>query len=341
MMDCRFSENGVILPVSSLIDAPALARRADVARVLLKLESERPFGNFKILGGMYAGLRVLADRAGIAIAQLVEQRASNSDLPRLICASDGNHGLAVAEAARTAGGSATIYLHRGVDAHRAGRIEGRGAAIAWIDGTYDDAVDAAAAAAGRGEGILIPDTSADSSDPAVRLVMQGYATLSKELLRQLRSLEVRVSHGFVQAGVGGLAAAIAQGVLGDERHRAATIVVEPEGAACVGMALASGDLPRVSGDLKTVAEMLSCGEASAPAMEILRAHHARARAVDDAALAGAVELLGHDAGVETSASGGAGLAGLLQVANDPDLRRVHGLDRDSVVLLIITEASVS
>ena len=32
-------------------------------------------------------------------------------LPTLVCASDGNHGLAVAAAAQLAGASARIYLH--------------------------------------------------------------------------------------------------------------------------------------------------------------------------------------------------------------------------------------
>jgi diaminopropionate ammonia-lyase len=39
---------------TALSDCPALAHRADVGRVLVKVESERPFGNFKILGGMTA-----------------------------------------------------------------------------------------------------------------------------------------------------------------------------------------------------------------------------------------------------------------------------------------------
>src|SRR3546814_19678996 len=64
--------------------------------------------------------------------------AKQRDLPMLICASDGNHGLAVAAAAGFAGGTARIFLHGGVPPNRARRIERQGAGIVWIEGTYDD-----------------------------------------------------------------------------------------------------------------------------------------------------------------------------------------------------------
>src|SRR6185312_3829784 len=110
-------------------------------------------------------------------------------LPPLICASDGNHGLAVAAAARFAGGPARIFLHAGVPRVRARRIEQQGAAIAGVDGTYDDAGDAAAAAARAGAGILIADTAADAADPVVRDVMPGYGVIAHELRLQLEGAQ--------------------------------------------------------------------------------------------------------------------------------------------------------
>src|SRR3546814_15198284 len=83
----------------------------------------------------------------------------------LICASDGNHGLAVAAAAGFAGGTARIFLHGGVPPNRARRIERRGADIVWIEGTYDDAVAAALAAAKAGDGILVAETTNEPGDP--------------------------------------------------------------------------------------------------------------------------------------------------------------------------------
>jgi diaminopropionate ammonia-lyase len=334
MTTLSFSPSGLQLAPTSLRDVPGLARRAGLARVLVKLENERPLGNFKVLGGMYAGLRLLADHARLAVSELVDGREAGRDLPRLVCASDGNHGLSVAAAAWAAGSPATIYLHTGVAAGRTGRIARLGASIAWVAGTYDDAVEAAAAAAHAGEGLLVPDTTCDADNAAVALVMEGYAVLTRELCVQLRRMDAQLSHSFVQAGVGGLAAAVASGLGADG---GALIVVEPETAACVGRALAAGKPELFPGDLATSAEMLSCGLASAPALEILKRHGARPVAVGEDCLAQAIEALAADAAVETTSSGAAGLAGLLHVAMDPVLRRVHGLDRDSTALVIVTE----
>src|SRR5687768_4988470 len=82
-----------------LAELPSLARLTGVARVFAKLEGERPLGNFKLLGGMAAGLWALARAAGVPTPLQLRLRSKRSHpLPRLLCASDGNHGLAVAAA---------------------------------------------------------------------------------------------------------------------------------------------------------------------------------------------------------------------------------------------------
>ena len=307
-----------------LRELPALAHRTHVGRVFVKDESERPLGNFKVLGGMVAGLRALA-RAGA-------ERTS-----RLICASDGNHGLSVAAAARRAGARAAVYLPEHVSHSRAARIEALGGEIVWISGTYDDAVTAAAQAAARGVGVLIPDTSPDPDDPVVHDVMAGYALLTRELLTQFRDEAAdRPSHVFVQAGVGGLAAAVADGLAHVLREPKRILIVEPQAAACVARALQAGRPVRIDGDLHTAAEMLSCGLASAAALEILKRYEVHSLTVDENELLAAVDVLREVQGPATTPSGAAGLAGLLHAAR-PHLREAHRLGPDSSVLLIATE----
>jgi diaminopropionate ammonia-lyase len=46
-------------------------------------------------------------------------------------------------------------------------------------------------------------------------------------------------------------------------------------------------------------------------------------------------------GPNTTPSGAAGLAGLLQVAAQPELRAAHQLRGDSNVLLVITEGAIA
>src|SRR3546814_15947491 len=87
------------------------------------------------------------------------------------------------------------------------------------------------------------------------------------------------------------------------------VVVEPENAGCVAAALRAGRVVRVPGDPETVAEMLSCGEASAPALETLLRHGAEAVTVPEAELTAAARLLAEQPGPRTTPSGAAGLAG--------------------------------
>lgn len=308
---------------TSLVELPALARQMGIGRVFAKLENERPLGNFKALGGRVAVARALAKRPS---------------LPKLICASDGNHGLSVAAAAAKAGAKATIYLPTSASPIRADRIESVGGVIHWVNGTYDDAVSAAAAAAAHGEGLLIPDTSPDPNDPVVEDVMAGYGLITQELRTQLPA---HPTHLFVQAGVGGLAAAMAHGLrdfLSDPR---CFVIVEPESAACVSAALTAGHPVLIPGALYTSAEMLSCGLASASAIKILKQLDARSILVNEDQLQTTPTLLHNAGGPRTTPSGAAGLAGLLHAATDPTHRSNHHLTPTSTALVIITEGPTS
>ncbi len=319
-----------------LIECRDLARRADVGRVFIKVEGERPLGSFKSLGGMLAGQRALARAAER------NDRTRLDTCSGLICASDGNHGLAVAAAAQRAGVPALIYLPASVSQTRADRIAALGGKVRRIAGTYDDAVAAAAAAAAHGEGLLISDTSSDPNDMVVKDVMAGYGVLAAELTEQCNAHETACpTHLFVQAGVGGLAAAMADGLQTILQPPGAILVVEPENAACVAAAMAAGRPVQISGDLHTSAHMLSCGLASAPALQTLQRHRAQSVTVDEQALDEAVAIMLASGGPLTTPSGAAGLAGLLKIAAAAPLRARYHLGPDSIVLLIATEGPVA
>lgn len=332
----RLGASGAPTP---LLNLPLLAERCGVAQVLVKDESQRPLGNFKVLGGVYAGLRALARHIGKERIDALFAPGRPA-LPILICASDGNHGLAVATGARLAGTSARVYLHTHVPASRAQRITDTGAAIVRIDGSYDDAVDEAAAAAARGEGLLIADTAATDDDPVVADVMGGYRNMAEEIAEQLAGQDwPHPTHLFLQAGVGGFAAAMAEGLSGLDRPL--PVIVEPENVACVGAALRTGRIKRLSGELETAAEMLCCGEASEPALRILLEHHALAVTVSEDEIERAVDALRNHGGPLTTPSGATGLAGLIAAASVPELTERLRLDAESRVLLFATEGPVA
>jgi len=321
-----------------LLVLPRLAARLGVSRVLAKDEGRRMLGSFKSLGGSYAGLRALARHAGTGVEDLLAGRPAR--LPALVCASDGNHGLAVATAAAMAGAPARIYLHATVDPARAARIEAAGADVVWVRGTYDDAVDEAARATASGAGILIADTAADPDDPVVGDVMAGYGVIAAEARAQIEEARLfRPTHLFIQAGVGGLAAAMAEGLAGWMDAPAAIVVAEPAAACCIAPALEAGRVVRIAGDLETAAAMLSCGEASAAALAALRCHAAVVVPVAEETLIAAPALLRDCGGPASTPSGAAGIAGAMTAASDPSLCAKLRLTAESVILFVVSEAA--
>jgi diaminopropionate ammonia-lyase len=322
-----------------LLDLTDLADSCGVGRVLVKDESRRPLGNFKSLGGVFAGLRALARAGGFATVEALLD-SSPRNLPALITASDGNHGLSVATAARLAGAPARIFLPASVPQRRSDRIAAVGAEVVRIDGTYDEVVDAAAAAAAAGGGLLVPDTSEDVSDPVLDDVMTGYGLMAREIADQCRDLGLHPTHLFVQAGVGGLAAAMAKALAELMDHPPLTVVVEPAAADCVRRALAASTPELVPGELDTAAEMLACGLASAHAVALLREHGAKSVVVGEDRLKEAVAALAVAGGPASTESGACGLAGLLEAAASKQLRDEIALSSDAAVLLILSEGAI-
>src|SRR5690606_9971639 len=102
-----------------LRDVPALARAAGVGRVLVKDESSRlGLPAFKILGASWATYRVLCQRLGGepewgSLDDLAAVVADRLGPLRLVAATDGNHGRAVARMARLLGLRATILVPAG------------------------------------------------------------------------------------------------------------------------------------------------------------------------------------------------------------------------------------
>lgn len=324
-----------------IIALPELAARLGVASIHIKNEGKRPLGSFKSLGGMYAGLRALAAHANMSSIEHLVKGGPHPHLPPLVCASDGNHGLAVAAGAKLAGVTAQVYLPAAVPQSRANRILKEGGSVVWVNGTYETAVRAAADAANRGEGILIDDTTDVLDAPVVRDVMAGYGVIAREVRELLDTNEIEApTHLFLQAGVGGFAAAIAEGLVARLASPAKITVVEPENAACIKAGLAAGKVVLCEGTLDTLAEMLACGEASTPALKILQDLAVDAVTVSEQQLRKAPDLLLAAGGPASTPSGSTGFAGMLAALADETLTKHLALGKDSRILLFATEGPI-
>src|SRR5277367_3275719 len=232
----RHRENHVATPLHAL---PALARELGVGAIHIKDEGLRlGLGSFKALGGSYAVIRLVLDAASERLDRVVDIAELYAPDVRAVaaamtfaCATDGNHGRSVAQGARLVGARAVVFVHSGVSQERVDAIARFGAEIVRAAGAYDDSVEEAARAAAKNGWTIVSDTSWPGCERIPALVMQGYTAMVREALRQLPEPP---THVFVQAGVGGLAAAVGGHLAAaPANHIPMFVVVEPARAACV------------------------------------------------------------------------------------------------------------
>lgn len=328
---------------------PSLAERLGIAAITVKDEGTRlGLGSFKALGGAHAVLRVVWAHAAATLGRNVaaedllgeEVRALAADLT-VTCATDGNHGRSVAAAARLLGCRALIVVHEGVSAARVAAIAALGAQVVRVPGNYDDAVEESRRLGDKDGHVLVSDTSWPGYERIPALVMQGYTAIAREVLQDLPAPP---THVFLQAGVGGFAAALAGHfalVLGASRPK--VVVVEPERAACLYASCLAGHAVKIKADAPTRMAMLECYEPSLLAWRVLSRVADAFMTVTESGAISAMRVLAYperdEPSITAGESGAAGLAGLLRVAGDSSVRARVGLDAQSRVLLINTETA--
>jgi diaminopropionate ammonia-lyase len=306
-----------------LRDMPEVAGAARVGRVLIKDESSRMgLPAFKILGASWATYRVLCDRlaaAGVdgeplwdSVPDLAAMVARVLGPLRLVAATDGNHGRAVARMARLLGLSSTILVPDGTVPARIGSIAAEGAGVIVVPGTYDDAVAESAALAGDHD-LVISDTSWPGYEDPPRWVIEGYATIFAEIDEQLATLDAPG----LEPGVGPM-----------------LVGVEPDSAACVAAAVEAGHVVEVPGPHDSIMAGLNCGLASMLALPSLLAGFGAFVTIDDDRCRDAVRSLAA-AGLDVGESGAAALGGLMALCTDH--RDELPVPAHASVLLLATE----
>ena len=322
-----------------LVAAPALATALGVAEVAVKDESHRlGLPAFKMLGASWATFRALEARAGSPLdgwRTIDELRSAVEPLGplTLACATEGNHGRAVARMARLAGLDAHIVVPGHVAAPRVDTIRAEGARIETVDGTYEDAVARSAQLMGE-RTILVSDTAWPGYEEIPEWVIEGYSTIFDEIEDAGAGAPDVVA---VQMGVGSLAAA----AIRHYRGRGARILgVEPLAAACVMASIERGELTTVPGPHDSSMGGLNCGRPSTVAWPDLLAGLDGVVAIDDAAAQAAIDRLA-TLGLASGPSGAAGLGGLLALAELPDARDRLGLSPTSRVLVLNTESATA
>jgi diaminopropionate ammonia-lyase len=309
----------------------SLARQLRIGELLVKDETTR-FGlnAFKSTGALFAVTTLVARG---------EIRRGDT----LVCASEGNHGRAVARAAREAECAARVYMSESVAPARVQAIESEGAAVILVGGTYDAAVRRMASDAEAHGWVIISDTSWEGYTEIPRLIMLGYTRIMDEIDRALNGAQPDAI--FVPAGVGGLLAAVACWC--DLRYgpqRPKVVAVEPVAAACVQASVHAGHPTSVPGPFATTMGGLRCGEMSPVVFPTIASLVDAYVGIEDEFAFRAMRLLGRpvtpDPVIECGPSGAAALGGLLAVLTDSAVAGVRSrisLTPASTVVVLATE----
>ena len=300
-----------------LLDCPDLAKAAGVARLTIKDERGRMgLGSFKALGAAYAIAREAA-AAGGDLRQALQGRT-------FVTASAGNHGLSVAAGAQVFGAMAVVYLSQTVPESFAKRLQVMGAEVVRAGADYEASMQAASVAAKAKGWTLLSDGSWPGYVDLPFRVMEGYRQIASEIAAQSDGVP---THVLLQAGVGGLAAAVAAQLRLAWGGAPQMIVVEPEAAPALIESIRAGQIVVTQGPVSAMGR-LDCKTPSMLALADLARDADRFATLSEAeGAAGAAALAA--VGLPSTPSGAAGVAALLA--------GLEGIGAQSHVLCILSE----
>lgn len=278
-----------------LARVPALEEALGLGAFWLKDESTRMgLGSFKALGAAFVIAEAAARAGGAQLADRV-----------FVTASAGNHGLSVAAGARVFGARAVIYLAETVPAGFADRLRAKGAEVVVAGADYEASMAAAEARAAEEGWTLLSDSTWEGYSGGIG-VMEGYTVMAAEIADALARAP---DHIFLQAGVGGLAAAVTAHLRLRWGAGPRIFVVEPDAAPALTGSIEAGAATVCTGPVSAMGR-LDCKEPSRAALELLAREADGFMTISEAEAATAVTRMAQ-AGLATSPSGGAGVAGLI------------------------------
>ena len=308
-------------------------------RLLIKDETNRMgLGSFKALGGIYAVAKFLLEQwekengSQLSVGRLTDPEIRSwSNKFTFVCASAGNHGIAVAKGAELFNANSRVHIAHPVPASFAQRLATLGAVVIRSGETYEESMVAAMNDNLNGETLL-----ADSSWPGYyhlpMLVMEGYTVIAEEMRQVFLHEDNWPTHVFLQAGVGGLAASMAFEIRKNWKQQPSIVVVEPLAAPCLFESYKRGRVTTVSGPISSMGR-LDCKEPSLIAFKLLKELADDFVYVSDEDALAAADFLAQNK-LATTASGAAGLAAILSNAK-LDIT----IPDNSTCLVIATEGS--
>ncbi len=297
-----------------------LSKKLELNNIFYKDESKRfNLKSFKALGGAYAVEKITKGNKNVVIST----------------ATAGNHGRSVAWGSKKLGLKCKIFISEFVSEFRAKIMRSFGADVIRVKGNYDDSLKECIKQSKKNNWQIVQDVAWHDYKLVPKLTMAGYSVMMKEISEQLNGK--KITHVILQAGVGGMAAAMITGIAKYLDTIPKIIIVEPENAACVLESIKFGKIKKISIKKESLMGGMSCDEVSLVPWEILRNSVSHCVTISDDYIASTVQYLANSYFSEMKIIGGEcstpGIISLIGLCNDKIIKNDLNLTKSSNVLL--------
>ena len=302
-----------------------LCKELRLKNIFYKDESKR-FGlkSFKALGGAYAVEKITKGRKDIIVST----------------ATAGNHGKSVAWGAKNLGLNCKIFISGNVSETRAEEMRNLNAEVIRVKGNYEDSLNVCKEESKKNNWEIIQDVAWPNYELVPKLTMAGYSTMIKEISVQTNEY---ITHIFLQAGVGGMAAGVVAGVANYFKKVPKIIIVEPENANCVMQSIENNTPTSVDIKKESIMGGMSCGEVSLVPWQILKNSVNNCISVSDKFVSQTVAMLADKVLSDISIEGGEcstpGITSLISCCNNEETKSDLEINENSNILLIGCEGS--
>jgi len=303
-----------------LIRLNKLDKELKLKNIYYKDEDKRfDLKSFKALGGAFAVYKIASEKKNITVST----------------ATAGNHGRSVAWGAQRLGLQCKIFISENVSESRAAAMRDLGADVIRVKGNYGNSLKECIEQSNKNKWEIVQDVSWEGYKEVPKLIMAGYTIMIKEILDEIDSNSI--THVFLQAGVGGMAAAMIAGFAKLSNKIPKFIVIEPENADCVFKSIQNNKPTSIDIKKETVMGGMSCGDVSSIAWEILKNSTNYCMTIPDNAISTAIALLAESRFSDEKIIGGEcavpGLIALIGSFNNKKYLDKLELNSESNVLL--------
>lgn len=303
-----------------LIHLDKLSKKLGINKIFYKDESKRfNLKSFKALGGAYAVEKITKGNKDLVIST----------------ATAGNHGRSVAWGSKKLGLKCKIFISEYVSEFRAEVMRSFGADVIRVKGNYDNSLKECIKQSNQNNWQIVQDVAWHNYKLVPKLTMAGYSVMMKEISDQINN--EKISHVILQAGVGGMAAAMVAGIARYLKNIPKIIIVEPESAACVLESIKLGKIKKIFVEKESLMGGMSCDEVSLVPWEILKNSVNYCVTVSDNYISNIVQSLAKSDFSNMKIIGGEcstpGIISLICLNNNTHTKKSINLNESSNVLL--------